>query len=506
VGTAIEELYPDRLTEHYENLAHHFTEGEDWERAFLYHDKASEKAAGAYANQAAAEHCRRALEIGLRLGDRLPDESRRRTEERLAGVCYSINHFSESAQAYARAAHLAEHAEDRALNLGRAAYSAFWGHDYAAADEWVKQGLSCSRSHDVAEGAAYALISRAWFASVSGGDLDSYECLLGEAARTGFHNDEVRALLRFSEGELAEWRGEYRSASAKAAEAIELARKNRLPHFVLPAMWFRGKALCCLGEYGEALGGFKDALDLAERIGDRAYVTRIHNTLGWCYAELGHAERATGHNRRSVQLAEEMVELELVPQVPELLGNGATNLAGNLIVLGELSRADETLAPVREALSQPGDPWMRWRYAMHLQDVEARLALARGNPEDALARVDAELAAARRHQARKLESRALELKARILLVMDRRQEADHCLRQASAGAQAIAYPPALWRAHALAAELARRSGDRSRAEASVARLRDLMEGLAPKVPDGELRRHFRALGEGLAADPLGTHR
>src|SRR5207249_5545724 len=30
VGAAIEELYPDRLADHYQELAHHFVNGEDW--------------------------------------------------------------------------------------------------------------------------------------------------------------------------------------------------------------------------------------------------------------------------------------------------------------------------------------------------------------------------------------------------------------------------------------------------------------------------------------------
>src|SRR5256886_11094067 len=33
VGTAIEELYADRLAEQYETLAHHYSEGHDWEKA-----------------------------------------------------------------------------------------------------------------------------------------------------------------------------------------------------------------------------------------------------------------------------------------------------------------------------------------------------------------------------------------------------------------------------------------------------------------------------------------
>ncbi len=33
VGEAIEELYRDRLTEHFAELAHHFTRSEDWSKA-----------------------------------------------------------------------------------------------------------------------------------------------------------------------------------------------------------------------------------------------------------------------------------------------------------------------------------------------------------------------------------------------------------------------------------------------------------------------------------------
>jgi tetratricopeptide (TPR) repeat protein len=44
VGEAIEELYQDRLEEHYAELAHHFSQGEVWEKALAYHRQAGEKA------------------------------------------------------------------------------------------------------------------------------------------------------------------------------------------------------------------------------------------------------------------------------------------------------------------------------------------------------------------------------------------------------------------------------------------------------------------------------
>jgi tetratricopeptide (TPR) repeat protein len=44
VVEAIEDLYPDRLEEHYTELAHHFSQGEVWDKALVYCRQAGEKA------------------------------------------------------------------------------------------------------------------------------------------------------------------------------------------------------------------------------------------------------------------------------------------------------------------------------------------------------------------------------------------------------------------------------------------------------------------------------
>jgi predicted ATPase len=70
VGLAIEELYADRLPEHYEVLAHHFSLAEDWERALGYLLKAAGKAATAFGLRQALDLYGEALEAARRLGDR----------------------------------------------------------------------------------------------------------------------------------------------------------------------------------------------------------------------------------------------------------------------------------------------------------------------------------------------------------------------------------------------------------------------------------------------------
>jgi len=502
VAATIEELYRDRLPEHYATLAHHYAQAEEWAKALEYCERASAQAAGSFANESAAEHCRRGLEAARRLGAAVPDARRRALEERLGQACRGMSEMEASGEAFRRAAALSESAEDRARNLGRAAHSYFWAHDYDAMGRAIREIRKLGERQPVEEGEAYACLMEAFRHGVFGEHRD--EARLLEAGRRRIAEDvELRALVRYIDGQSAEWRGDYPAARARASEGVEIARKGGLPFLMIGAQWNVAKALCCQGRYGEALGSLAEALELSERIGDLAWRTRLLNTYGWCLAEVGDHAGAEAYNRSSVELAREMRARELVAGVPELLGNARVNLAGNRLARGEAGAAADALAPVEEDLSRPGDPWMRWRYGLHLADAKARLALARGEPEAAVALAREEAQGARRHHAPKIGARALEIAGRALLAMDAREEAQAELRAALAGAEALGYPPVQWRAHALLAELARRRGaPREEREAPAGRARALLEGAERALAEEAPRRALRALAERLLADPL----
>jgi predicted ATPase len=63
----MERLYEKGLSEHSEELAHHFTRGEIWEKAFAYLTMSGDKARQAYANQEAIAYYTQALEVSQRL-------------------------------------------------------------------------------------------------------------------------------------------------------------------------------------------------------------------------------------------------------------------------------------------------------------------------------------------------------------------------------------------------------------------------------------------------------
>ena len=142
-----------------------------------------------------------------------------------------------------------------------------------------------------------------------------------------------------------------------------------------------------------------------------------------------------------------------------------------------------------------------------LETVEkARAFLERNGRVSLRALLDEEVAAARKHLARKVEARALELQGRALVVLDRREEASRSLEAALEVARGIGYPPAIWRSLSLLAELARRAGDRAQADRLSSEARGLVERLAGTLPETELRHELGALGGRLVNDPLGAYR
>ena len=104
-------------------------------------------------------------------------------------------------------------------------------------------------------------------------------------------HEGVEAFARFLLVQVAEWTGATLKRDERAAIALALGRKLRLPDIIIFSAWFLGKARCCTGDYGGAITLLDEAYELCDRIGDRAWKSRMLNTLGWCFAEIGAMQR-----------------------------------------------------------------------------------------------------------------------------------------------------------------------------------------------------------------------
>jgi len=191
VAFALEELYPDRLAEHYEELAHHFSEGEEWAKAFAYLTRSGDRAREASANTTALDWYARALEAASRV---VPPVSR----VELAQI------HQQRAQILAVTARL-EEARAEAMQM----------LEYA-------QGEGDRRL----EAEAHAQIAYGHYIALSWdhvGDLETHANRAHDIARE-LRDDRLIARTLFLLGSLDQMQARLAAAEDKFTEATELAR------------------------------------------------------------------------------------------------------------------------------------------------------------------------------------------------------------------------------------------------------------------------------------------
>ncbi len=487
IGLTIEELYADRISEHYETLAHHFSEGRDWRKALSFHAKAAAKAADAHANHSVVHHSREGLKIAATMGESIGDDVVCELEERLALALFYLSEFSESGKAYERSAARAADSATRVHLLSSAGLSFLWAHEYEDAARLLESAGALAESTGDQAGQAVVTYFRGNYAGIIEADMEGYErhCNRAIELERASGSDVAAAVGCFSLAELYEWTGRYRETIAAADRGIELGKKLKLSHLIIWPMWFGGKARCCLGDYGKAIEMLRAASEICERIGDRAWNSRMLNTLGWVYAEIGAHDIALDLNQRAAAIARDFGD-------PEIIANSEINLALNHLHGKDLGRAQSLVEPIVESLERSTDPWMRWRFSLHALNARARIAIANKELDQALALADRQISGASQHLAPKIEARATTLRGELLLALDRRDEALQTLAAAAALAERIEHRGGTVAALALAAEAHRRNGDRGESEALVARVRSMLHQSANSLGEQELRQRLLA--------------
>src|SRR2546425_476426 len=149
VGLAIEELYTDRLPEHYEVLAHHFSRAEDWGRALDYLLKAAQKATKAFGLRQALDLYGEALEVADRLGERIPVATVMAIHRARADLFFGIGDFARSREAAEALVELARRIGDRAGEAGALVQIASgppWAEDFPPAFERVREAIQIAET------------------------------------------------------------------------------------------------------------------------------------------------------------------------------------------------------------------------------------------------------------------------------------------------------------------------------------------------------------------------
>jgi class 3 adenylate cyclase/tetratricopeptide (TPR) repeat protein len=482
IGAAIEALYADRLTEHYEVLAHHFSLAEDWHHAFDYLLKAAEKAAAAFALRDALALYDQALVVADHLGDALPAAARMAIHEAKSSHAFFVGDFNQGRAEGERWLALAERAGDRTAAAAALAWTSFatmWAQDFGAAIDYARRAIEVG-------GAAGAP------AAVSGGYLTTayVNALSGRHAKAGSEFEEALRISRLARDPAREiltlqmrgvfdgWHGDYALAHAGADEAVRLARHHGLLVLYLRSLWTRGLTSTSSGDWDGALHDLEEGIAVAERIGDRGFMPRMLNTLGWLHIECDDVERGIDVTARAATLAGDIRHAYGV----EMYSFCTVNLGDAFLAKGDLVLAGERFDEAQRIAEDPKThEWMKWRYTLHLHASLGEYWLARGDHRRAAECAERSLAGSRPTRSLKYVARALRLLGDVARRDRRWDDAERALRESVEIGRAIVHPNQTWKTELALARLHAATGRRDAAAESLA-----AAGLRDGVRDARL--------------------
>ena len=318
ITNAIERLYPDRLAEHVDRLAHHALAAEAWDQALEYLRQAGAKALSRSAHRDAVAHFRKALEV-LAKRPESPERAALAIDLRFdlrsallpLGELESILDYLHEAEVLATAlgdqqrlgqlavyqtGHLylmGEHA--RALEVGQRAV--------AIAEALDDFGLSVATNAYV--GQIYYVLGD--YGRASDFFRRNVDGLVGEAVRERFGLPQLpsvhsRTCLVWA---LAE-RGDFAEAARVSDDALAIAESIRDPLNIVVACSGVGVLRWRRGEWTAAIAVLERAMRAIRESNIALWLPRVGSTLGSAYAAIGRLDEALSLLREAIDQAAAM--------------------------------------------------------------------------------------------------------------------------------------------------------------------------------------------------------
>ena len=529
VADAMERLSASSLdgpTSHLADLAYQFFEAGVWEKAMAYGQQAGEQAQRLYASHAAIEQFTRALEAAQHGSIRPP-----LILYRLRGQAYeTLGDFESARLDYETTLQLAREASDRqgewqalmdlgflwaqrdysqtgtyyqqALELARRMDNPLiLAHSLNRLGNWhlnLEQPLEALRSHQE----ALALFQQArdphglaetydllGMTSFIGGDLVQ-ETTYYQQAIALFQQLDNRQGLTSSLMMLGNAAGGYQSETVVLAalsfaeslrfgeQALQIAREIGQRSAEAFALLGLGHYLGARGEYARALAAVQASRALAEQIEHRQWMTFAYWEAGVLYFDL-------------LALPEAQQQLELALALAQEIGSWHwIRVVTGFLARVYLFQQDQTSAEAVLAAALEPDASMQTVGQRLVWTACAELALARGEPAQALDITDRLIASAANLSSDRVIPRLWKLRGEALVALGRTEEAETVLRAAQETARAQGLRPLLWRICVALGKLYQSQSQEVEAEQAFSTARLLVKELAANVPDERLREHF----------------
>jgi DNA-binding CsgD family transcriptional regulator len=558
IGEALEQLYPHRLDARLTDtsatlsasLAHHFYEARNWEKTAAYARRAAEHAQRLGAPRAAAEHWTRAIEAEENLGVK-PSSALRRARgqaHETLGQFDSARDDVSQALADAHSTGDTRMAWQCLLDLG----FLYTSRDFQVAHDYFDRALAIARALNDPVVLAHTL-NRVGNWHVNCEQPDEGEQLHREALALFEELQDPHGIAAtldllagalFLGGDLPAGMAHY----AQAAERFRALNDRRGLSSGLVWLTHRGTVLNTMlatAPAADCARGGEEAIDLARQIDWRPGESFAMVVLGMCCARQGDYGRALSLLPEGIDIARDIehaqglivgmfglgatyLDLLALPEAQRVLTEGlaltrpvnipfgdrlySALLALTYVAQGEFAKARAALDAVVGATpdEMPSRPTLAQRLCWL---ARAELAIATGNPSDALVIVDRLIDLAKRTlrlrsptgtsgQAERdtfVEPRLLKLRGDALAALQQTEDAETALQDALRAAEFQGARPLVWRIHAAMGRLYKTCSQRAEADTHFSAARDTIEALAGSIHDAALRERF--LHHALAGIP-----
>ena len=487
IGCAIETLYADRLAEHEEILAYHFSKAQEWAKALEYFLKVAPKAAQAFATREAItlyDHAEAAVD---QLGEDALSHTLMAIYQAKSDLYFVMSDFERSRAEGERLLTLARRVGDRqreGMALAGMGWASSRAHDLDQALSHARQAITVADEVNapLIQASGHFIMSQAY--AVTGRLDQAWKEATQALTKSRSVGVTDQRLSIWIPGTIKNWQGEYAEASLLLSESMHLAREQNLLFPLLYICFTYGITLTGKGDYDEALAVLQEGLALADKVGAEVLRPRLLNSLGWLYMELGDFDRALDLNRQGAEGARKRGD-------PEIIANAELNLGDIFLTQGDLVLAQECLDGVSRLVHDPAtSERMKWRYTLHLFASLGELWLARGDLTTAGTCAEQCLALARRTTSRKYLVKGWRLMGEIALLRRQWDEADAALRQALTIAQAIGNPTQLWKTRLSYGALYTATQQPERAQQMLDAADDVLDRVKGSLRDPGLRASF----------------
>ena len=492
VGAAIEELFRDRLAEHYAELAYHFGRGEDWSRAMQYSRLAGDQCSHSFANAEAIEHYARAIDAAAKVPLTAPGAVGDLHANR-GGVLSIIGRHQEAIDDYAHALDYARSGNDRTREcqfLLGLSFAQFNAHQIEAMlDTSERSGALAEELGEVAIQASGTIASALAKGICDGATPEIIE-QAEEAVRLAETLTDQRLLAQTTVtlGQLLQWHGEFARALGHLRKGLELAREAHAGFAFGQSLFSLGNLSLSRGEYEQALGWYQQLNDYSQAAGDAFWLARTPNCTGAVSLELYDLDRALELQLEGDEAARKYSAWP-EPRGHSLLKAGLVHLERT-----DYGRAEEFFLRAWALLEL--DDVSRYRWHIPLLHARGALALARGRHDEAGQFATESFELARKTYSRKHEASAQRLQGEILAATGRLNEAAPLLEASVALAQDLKVRRDEWMGALALGNLLIKLGKDREAEHAFNTAARTIESIASAIKTEALIRSF------LAAPPV----